>query len=167
MVFVGVGVAIAASLVVVFLATSGKKDTPAEPKPAVPAAAKPTPAAAPSASPAIALAGARAGKTPEEPAPGLTQDTLTKVRDLLQEAKKLSDEGVKARTAGDNQKARERQSAAKDKIEALQKMIEAPLRWQEKADLGSWAQPAEYVTLENLYGEVSKLEKRVRMGGGT
>jgi hypothetical protein len=46
-------------------------------------------------------------------------------------------------------------------------MIEAPLRWQEKADLGSWAQPAEYVTLENLYGEVSKLEKRVRMGGGT
>ena len=167
MLFVGIGVAVVAVAVGVYFATSGKKDTPAAPKAPVAAEAKPTPAAAPSASSAIALAGARAGKTPSKPAPGLTQDTLTKVRDLLEEAKKLSNEGVSARTAGDNQMAREKQSAAKDKLETLQKMIQAPLLWQEEAQMGDWAQPAEYVTLENLYAEVGKLEKRVRMGGGT
>jgi hypothetical protein len=165
MLFVGIGVAIAAALVAVFVSTSGKKDAPADPKPAAAAESKSTPAHVPSTP--LSLAGAKAGKTPSKPAPGLTQDTLTKVRDLLDEAKKLSNEGVTARNGGDNQKARDLQSAAKDKLEALQKLIQAPLLWQEEAQMGDWAQPAEYVTLENLYAEVGKLEKRVRMGGGT
>lgn len=166
MLFVGIGVAIAASLVAVFVLTSGKKDNAGDTKPAPAAEAKAAPAPHVPSTP-LSLAGAKAGKTPSKPAPGLTQDTLTTVRDLLDEAKKLSNEGVTARNGGDNQKARELQSAAKDKLEALQKLIQAPLLWQEEAQMGDWAQPAEYVTLENLYAEVGKLEKRVRMGGGT
>jgi hypothetical protein len=166
MLFVGIGVAIAASLVAVFVTTSGKKDNAGDTKPAPAAEAKAAPAPHVPSTP-LSLAGAKAGKTPSKPAPSLTQDTLTKVRDLLDEAKKLSNEGVTARNAGDNQKARDLQSAAKDKLESLQKLIQAPLLWQEEAQMGDWAQPGEYVTLENLYAEVGKLEKRVRMGGGT
>jgi hypothetical protein len=166
MVFGGIGVAIAGSLLTVFITTRDKKDKATETQSPPAAEAKAAPAPHVPSTP-LSLAGAKAGKTPSKAAPSLTQDTLTKVRDLLDEAKKLSNEGVTARNAGDNQKARDLQSAAKDKLETLQKMIQAPLLWQEEAQMGDWAQPAEYVTLENLYAEVGKLEKRVRMGGGT
>jgi hypothetical protein len=169
MLFVGIGVAIAASLIVVFVLNgSGGSGGADKAKPAANAPANPAPKAAPAAaSTPVALAGAKAGKVAKKPAPALTQDTLTKVRDLLEEAKKLSNEGVTARNGGDNMAARDKQSAAKDKLDELQKLVQAPLTWQEEAQMEDWAQPAEYVTLENLYAEVGKLLKRVRMGGGS
>jgi hypothetical protein len=45
-------------------------------------------------------------------------------------------------------------------------LVDAALRWQEEAQLGEWAQPAEYVTLEQMAGDYSSLLKKVRMGGG-
>ena len=74
---------------------------------------------------------------------------------------------VGTRGAGNNQEARDKQSAAKDKVDALKKVIDGPARWQEEAQMENWAQPAEYVALEKLWTEISKLEKQIRMGGGT
>jgi hypothetical protein len=110
---------------------------------------------------------AKAGKTPARPAPALTAAILQQTAQLLEEAKVLCNDGIKARTAGDNQAARDKQSAAKDKIDAAKQLITVPLGWQEEADMGGWAMPAEYSALEKLYGQLSSLEKRVRMSGGT
>lgn len=138
--------------------------TPAE-KPNPPAAA---PAAAPAAKPAAAPASApRAGKPPAKPAPTLTAETLQQARQLLQQAKGLCNEGITARVAGNNTEARTKQSAASDKIEALKAMTKTNWDWQEQAEFGEWAMPAEYVALGDIYTEVGTLENKIRKGGGT
>lgn len=140
-------------------ADSGSSAKPANTAPAAPAVA-PKPAAAPTGT-------AKAGKTPERPAPALTADTLARASQLLEEAKALCNEGIQLRSNGDNQGARTKQTSAKDKIDVIKQMIDAPLRWQEEADLGGWAMPAEYDALAKLYGQLSTVENRVRKGGGT
>lgn len=163
MLFGGIGVAV---VIAVFVVMSGDKPADAKDTPKPPAPAAVAPAAAP-AQPGATPAVAKAGKTPAKPAPALTPEMMQEARALLQQAKDLNNEGVKARTAGDNTTARAKQSEANDKLEALQKLIAAPLAWQEEADFGDWTQPAEYVALGKLFQEVSNLMKRVRMGGGT
>lgn len=164
--FAGIGVAIVGALIVVFLSSSKgdkAKEKPAEPAPA--AVEKKAPhVPAPSSVP---LGAAKKGKTPDRPAPPLTSEMLGKATALLDEAKTLSNDGVKARTAGDNEGARQKQSAAGDKIEAAKASLKEQSRWQEDADLGDWAQPAEYVALANLWTQLTTLEKKVRMSGGT
>ncbi len=160
----GIGVAVVGLLVVVFANRGNDAEAggnqPVNPPPFATPAVTPTPAPAVSES-------SRAGKTPTKAAPALTAETLQQARTLLGEAKALCNEGVTARTAGNNQEARTKQSAAKDKIDALKAMVAVPALWQEEAQLSDWAQPAEYVALEKLYAEVSKIEKQIRMGGGT
>jgi hypothetical protein len=161
----GVGALVVIVLIVVM--NSGGKE-PAD----KPASSAGTPAAAPApspaaATPAVALGAARGGKAPTTPAPALTVATLEQAHALLNEAKELNNEGVRLRTAGKNQEARDAQSQAKDKIDAIKQLVAKPSEWQELADMEGWAQPAEYVALEKLYGEVAKIEKRIRMGGGT
>jgi hypothetical protein len=98
----------------------------------------------------------------------LSAETLQKATDLLAEATALSNEGVKLRNAGDNnEEARKKQSAASDKVEALKALTKTQWAWQEEAELGEWALPAEYVALGNLYTKVSKIENQIRKGGGT
>lgn len=164
MVFGGVGLAVVVVLLIVMNRGSGDSGAgngaPANATPAP--AAKPAPTATP-----VQLANAKAGKTPGKPAPSLTSDTLQQARTLLEAAKTSCNEGVKARTAGDNSKARELQSAAKTKIDEMQRLLKPALDWQEEAQLDDWAQPAEYVTLERFYVEVAKVEKMIRMNGGT
>jgi hypothetical protein len=158
----GAGVVVV-GLLVILLSNGGNQKPAAEVpsgKPAV--AGSPTPASSPAARET-----ARSGKTPGKPAPALTEAMLQQARGLLAEAKALCNEGVAARTAGDNQGARSKQSLAKDQRDQIKGLLAAPALWQEEAQLGDWAQPAEYVALEKLYNEVSKLEKQVRMSGGT
>lgn len=160
MMFGGIGVAVVVILIVV-MSRGGTKKEPAD-TPPPPAAATPAPPRAPASTES-----ARAGKPPAKPAPALSPETLQQARDLLAQAKTLCNEGVQARTAGNNQEARDKQSAAKAKVDALKKLVGTQALWQEEAQMSDWAQPAEYVALEKLYGEVSKLEKQIRMGGGT
>jgi hypothetical protein len=160
----GVGVAVVAG---VFLLRRGDDKPAAAESRQTPPATAPAASAPAAATSKLSLAGAKTGKTPTKPAPALAAATLQQVQDLLNEAKALSNEGVTLRTAGDNQKARDKQTAARDKIEAAKKLIEQPLLWQEEADMSDWAMPAEYVTLTSLFGEMSKLEKKIRMSGGS
>lgn len=96
----------------------------------------------------------------------LAAATLDQVRAHLVRMKGFDNEGVTARLAGDNMKARERQALAKDVLEEIDKLIEPPLRWQEEAETEGRARPAEYVELAKVYGEVMALAEMVRMGGG-
>lgn len=114
----------------------------------------------------LKMGSAKAGKTPDRPAPTLTQEMLQKAATLIQEAKVLNNEGVKLRSSGDNKGSRAKNSEAKRKLDEVKSMLDAPLTWQEEADMEEWAMPAEYTALGNLYGQLSKLEKRIRMGGG-
>ncbi|MCK5944059.1 MAG: hypothetical protein KAI24_18890 [Planctomycetes bacterium] len=114
----------------------------------------------------LKMGSAQAGKTPDRPAPRLTVEMLQQARDLIQEAKVLNNEGVKLRNAGKNMEARAKQSEAKRKTDEVKALLDIPATWQEEADMEGWAMPAEYVTLGNLYGEIAKLEKRIRMSGG-
>jgi predicted metalloprotease len=150
-------------VIVVFVMMSGG-GKPAD----KPAAGGQTPAAAaPKSTPAPAVSSsAKSGKTPAKPAPALTAETLEKVRSEYAKMKTYYNEGSTARTAGDNQKAREQQALAKTVLDGIDAMIEPPLRWQEEAEMEGWAQPAEYVELAKLYNDVMTLAKKVRMGGG-
>ena len=91
---------------------------------------------------------------------------LQKANALVDEAKALNNDATRLRNAGDNRGARAKNSEAKRKIDAAIASIEAPSVWHEEAELEEWAMPAEYVTLGHLYGRISKLQKRIRMGGG-
>lgn len=162
--FVLGGVGLAVVIVLVVMMQSGGTGTA---RPAGGGAPANSAASASAAPIPVKLEASKSGSAPKRPAPPLSEATLQQARDLLTAAKGYCNEGITARTAGDNTKARERQSLAKDKIDELKKLVAAQSLWQEEAQLGDWAQPAEYVTLEKLLGELGPLEKRVRMGGGT
>ena len=117
-------------------------------------------------SPELSMASAKSGKTPDRPAPALTQDTLNKMNELYAEAKAISDEGMKLLGQGNNMDSRTKQSEAKVKVDQIKSLIEAPSSWYEEADFGGWAIPAEYETMNKIYGKVSRLEKTIRMNGG-
>ncbi len=158
---------IAAVAVVVLMVLSrggGDEGDGAKPEPPK-AATNVQPAAAPAAAP-VQLGAGIAGKTPARPAPPLTAATLGTVRDLEARMKAHYNDGAKARNAGDNAAAREHQGKAKAVLDEIETLLEAPLLWQEEADMGGWSQPAEYVEMTKIYGAVMRLAKQVRMGGG-
>lgn len=165
-VFGGIGLVVVIALIVM-MNRGGDGNAKAGNTPTAEQSAKPAAQPAAPAKTPVKLEAAKAGGPAKRPAPALTEATLQEARDLLAAAKGLCNEGITARTAGDNSKARERQSAAKTKIDELKKLVAAASLWQEEAQLENWAQPAEYMTLEKLLGELGPLEKRVRMGGGT
>ncbi len=128
-----------------------------------------SPAAAPSApAPSVSLpaGSAKAGKTPSRPAPPLGQDTLARLAQLEAQATELFNESVNLRNGGDAMKAREAAGRAKDILDQWNSLVEANLLWQEEAQLGDWAQPAEYIQLEKLFGAYQTLNNKVRKQGG-
>jgi hypothetical protein len=159
----GVGLVVVIALVVMM--GGGKKDgaggnAPSTTTPSV------APAAVTPVTPAPSSDG-KQGKAPTKPAPALAADTLQKARDLLAEAKALNGEGVKARTAGDNELARQKQSAASDKCEAVRAMTATNWAWLEEAELEGWSMSGEYSDLGKVYTDLLNLENRIRKGGGT
>jgi hypothetical protein len=163
MLFAGIGVAVLIA-VFVMMSDGGSKaaaDDTRKPSQANPVSA---PAAVPSAPPVTSTA--RAGKTPAEPPPVLSAATLGQARELEAKMKSYYNEGVNARTSGDNAMARDKQALAKQTYDEIEKLLQPALLWQEKADLNDWAQPAEFVELARFYNGVAALNKRVRMGGG-
>lgn len=161
-VFGGIGVAVVVVLLLVMSGGDKNGASSTAPAPTGPTA----PAALPSP-PAPVTESAKAGKPPARPAPPLSAETLQRARDLLASAKTLSNEGVTARTAGNNELARSKQSAASDQIEALKALTKTQWAWQEEAEMDDWALPPEYVALGKLYSEVSRIENQIRKGGGT
>lgn len=163
------GGAAVAVVVVLFLAfgKGGAGQQPVQASQSKQPAAVPAPPPGNTGSTPVSLLGAKAGRPPKTPPPSLAQNTLTELQGLLNRVKDLRNEAVTARTgAGDNQAARAKMSEARGLLEQWKAKVDAPLRWQEDAQLEGWAQPAEYVTLENLFATFQKLEKEVRMGGG-
>lgn len=171
MLFGGIAVAVVAVLLVVMSrggddAATGTGGTTSG---AAPGSRSPAPPAnlTPAPQPGATSFAAKAGKPPGRPAPPLDAATLDQCRKLLAEAKAISDEGVKLRMAGDNEQARARQSVASDKIEEVKRLTATAWLWQEEAELGEWALPAEYVNLAQLYDRLGPLENQVRRGGAT
>ncbi len=156
----------AIAVVVLLLVMSGGGSN----KPAASGSSTSTPAAAPAASPtavvSVPAGSAKAGKTPDRPAPALTQDTLGKLAQLQAQATELFNESVNLRNGGDNMKAREAAGRAKDVLDQWNQLVEPNLLWQEEAQLGEWSQPAEYIQLEKLFGAYQTLNNKVRKQGG-
>jgi uncharacterized iron-regulated membrane protein len=158
----GVGLLVVIGLVVAL--GGGKKDgdnaAAAATKPPAAAPAAPTPTPTPASA-------AKAGKAPTKPAPALSANVLADARTLLADAKALSNEGVQARNAGNNELARQKQSAASDKVEAIKVKTAANWAWLEEAELEGWSTSGEYADLGKLYTDLLNLENRIRKGGGT
>lgn len=114
----------------------------------------------------VPMSSGSAGKTPDRAAPLLTQATLGKMQNLLIEATAISDAGMKMLGKGENMASRRKQSEAKVKVDQIKDLIEEQSGWFEEADMGGWSIPSEYVTMNNIYAKLSKLEKRIRMQGG-
>ena len=157
----GVGLLVVIALVVML--GGGKKDGDSAAAATKPPAAAPA-AATPAPTPASA---AKAGKAPTKPAPALSAAVLAECRTLLADAKSLSNEGVQARNAGNNELARQKQSAASDKVEAIKAKTAANWTWLEEAELEGWSMSGEYADLGKLYTDLLGLENRIRKGGGT
>ncbi|MGE3173261.1 MAG: hypothetical protein AB7O97_11605 [Planctomycetota bacterium] len=163
---IGAGVVVVLVLVLIMQSGGGDKANAGEstPRQAEPAAKQPAPSVT---GEKVQLGAAKPGKTPTKPAPALTQDTLQELSDLLQQIKALRNEAVTARTGNaDNQLARSKMGEAKELLDRWEQMIEPQLRWQEEAQMGDWAQPAEYLTLERLYASFQRFNNEVRKGGG-
>ena len=164
-----VGIGVVAAAAIGFFALSGGSKQPASEsqKPATPAAAPAEkPAAAPASTP-LSMSSAKQGKAPTKPAPALTQETLQQLSAMLDKAKTLRNESVTARVgSADNQAARAKMTEAYDLLQKWQEMIAPQLQWQEMAQMEEWSQPAEYMTLEKLYGTFQRLNNEVRRGGG-
>lgn len=158
----GVGLLVVIGLPVVL--GGGKKDgdnaAAAATKPPAAAPAAPTPAPMPASA-------AKAGKAPTKPAPALSAAVLADARTLLAYAKALSNDGVQARNAGNNELARQKQSAASDKVEAIKAKTAANWTWLEEAEIEGWSMTGEYADLGKLYTDLLGLENRIRKGGGT
>ncbi|MFN9334804.1 MAG: hypothetical protein ACK6D1_19630 [Planctomycetota bacterium] len=158
----GVGLLVVIGLPVVL--GGGKKDgdnaAAAATKPPAAAPAAPTPAPTPASA-------AKAGKAPTKPAPALSAAVLADARTLLADAKALSNDGVQARNAGNNELARQKQSAASDKVEAIKAKTAANWTWLEEAEIEGWSMTGEYADLGKLYTDLLGLENRIRKGGGT
>lgn len=125
-------------------------------------------AAQPKAAPSsVSLSSAKGGSAPKEPAPPLTKEMLDQVNGMLAEAKALFDEGYKMRQLDQKvSEANAKLDQAAAKMEEISKFLETPLAWQEKAEMDDWAQPAEYVTLGQMYKKISTLENKIRKLGG-
>lgn len=163
MVMVGAAAIAIVIVLVIMMRGDGEGDTNEstdQPTPAV--SDKTTPRSVAPAS----FSSAKAGKTPTRPAPALTHETLSRLDEILAEAKTHYNEGVTKRLAGDNSGARAAQAKAKVLLEQWESLIEPQLRWQEEAEMEEWAQPAEYDLLTRKYAPFSRLQNMVRKGGG-
>jgi len=160
-VLIGAGAIVVIVLVIFMMKGTGDQAPANTPKVAQPAA---QPQAAPA--PSVSMAPKKLGKKPTRPAPELSQATLQELDQLLLKITELHNAGTTARLAGDNATARTKEGEAKQLLEQWKDKIDAQLRWQEEAQMEDWEQPAEYVTLERIYGRYQTLTKRVRMGGG-
>lgn len=162
-----IGISVVVAGAIAFFALSGGSKAPASSKQPAPVAA-PTqqPAAAPSVS-TLPIAAPKQGKAPTTPPPPLTQATLQDLSSLLDKVKALRNEAVTARTgSSDTAKAKAKMNEAHKLLLQWEEMVSAPLRWQEMAQMEEWAQPAEYMTLERLFGTFGRLNNEVRKGGG-
>ncbi|MFO1076627.1 MAG: hypothetical protein U1E73_02755 [Planctomycetota bacterium] len=163
MVYVG---AFAVVVIVIFFVMRGggsdggsTQDPGASTPAAKPAAPAPQPAAAPTGSP-------KAGSKPATPAPALDAETMDKARTMLAKAKDLYNEVVNARKGGDNRTARDKASEAKAIVDEIKTLVEKAADWQMEAEMEGWSQPAEYVALGKVYGEVMNLANLIRKNGG-
>ncbi|GAB4136217.1 MAG: hypothetical protein Fur0037_00640 [Planctomycetota bacterium] len=150
----------AVAVVAVLVVALRRSDPPA---PARPAAAAPESRSSPA--PSRDASGAP-GAEPRKPAPPLTDRDLAGLRKLLLEAKRLHNEGVLARSSGDNAGARAREGEARAILESWREGIADQLLWQEEAQMEGWRQPPSYSALERIFEEYQTLTKKVRMGGG-
>jgi hypothetical protein len=159
----GIGVAV---LVLVFVLAGGGTSQPAQAAGA-PARTKAAPApAAAEAPPAPAAPGK--GRTPDKPAPPLSDETLAQLGRTCELARTLYNQSVTARAEGDVAAARSAAGEAAKVLEQWKALVRPNLAWQEDAQMGSWSQPAEYLRLERLYQQQAELTNKVRraMGGG-
>jgi len=157
------GSAVVVVVLLVILSTRGDGAT----NDAGPGREVPATAPARSTPPAVSIGRARSGKPPAKPPPELTVDTLREFQTVLDEAKELINEGKKARTGrGENKVARAAMARVTKLLRQWEQKIAGPLRWQEDAEMEDWAQPAEYVRLEQMFVKFAKYKKEARMGGG-
>ena len=153
-----------AVVVAVVLLSQGGGTRAASPAAQPAAAAKSQPAATPTPLPKAA---AKQGKPPSTPPPPLSEATLQELNDLLSRIKALRNEAVQKRSGqGDTQGAKATMEQAHKLLEQWQQTVQPQLRWQENAQMEDWAQPAEYVALEKLFGVYQRLNNEVRKGGG-
>ncbi len=160
------GLGVAVLIVIIIMANRGGDDEEVNPDNQSTKQPGKQPAKQPEPKTNLKMSEGVAGKTPGRPAPPLTQATLTKITELLAEAKAISNEGIKLTKSGNNPEGSAKQSEAKVKIDQLKALIEEQSLWQEEADMGDWAQPAEYITLARIYATISRTQKTIRMNGG-
>lgn len=160
---IAAGVAVLAALFFAFGGTGGnnKKTTDPSNTPAN-KSSEPSKAAAPK----LDGGKAKAGKTPDRPAPAIDADKMAKAEKLFEEATAEWNEAQKQRKAGrPKTEWKPNLDRAWDKLEEQRALLEDYSDWYEEADLGDWAIPAEYEALtkrQHVWGKVRQSIHKVK-----
>ena len=103
----------------------------------------------------------RPGKTPDRPAPEISEADLQKAEQFYAEAKKLDIQARKAQKAGDNSAFNRLINDSWDKLEAVGPVLKPYNDWFELADLEDWAIPGSYLRYEKRIAKIDKLRGRI------
>ncbi len=147
-------------LVILYFAFGGSGDKKQPEEPPTKSEQQPAKEAAPKK---LTGGKARAGKTPDEPAPKIDPAKMAKAEELFKGAKADWNEAQKAR--GDRPVFKGHLDAAWEKFEEQRALLEEYSDWYEKADFGGWAIPAEYEALtkrQHIWGKVRQSVHKVK-----
>ncbi len=110
--------------------------------------------------PAVKTRG-RPGKTPDRPAPEISEADLQQAEQFYAEAKKLDIQARKAQKAGDNSAFNRLINDSWDKLEEVGPVLKPYNDWFELADLEDWAIPGSYLRYEKRIAKIEKLRGRI------
>lgn len=149
---------------VLFFAASGGSSTSSGTTPPTPTPTQnPTPTPA-SPSPSVDLSGsqAKAGKTPDRPAPKIQQADMDRAEELFRKGQEKWNDAQRARQAGDTTTYAAALAEAFDHLQGQRKALEAYTDWLDEADFEDWALPGEYVALRKRLGVYDPMYQKVK-----
>lgn len=150
--------------VILYFATSGGGGSGTNaPKPAESQRSTSTPTPSQSA-PSVDLSGsqAKAGKTPDRPAPKIAQADMDRAEELFRKGQEKWNDAQRARQAGDTTTYAAALAEAFDHLQGQRKALETYTDWLDEADFEDWALPAEYVALRKRLGVYDPMYQKVK-----
>lgn len=137
----------------------GDPTPPAEqPKAAQPAAKQ----EAPKPKPVVEAGSAKAGKPPKRPAPAIDERVYEKTDAWYDQARKLFEDGQKLRDKGDSNAFQKKMHEAWDIMEQIPPALDSYTTWEEEANMGNWAVPAEYDALRKRLARYDELRMKLK-----
>ena len=101
------------------------------------------------------------GKEPDTPAPTFSVEILTATDLLYEQAAKLDVDARRKQASGDRDEFVRLLREAASELEKIDEHLDPHALWLEKAELGDWRVPSDYVVLQRRLEKYYKLRSRI------